>query len=85
MLKFQQYNVIIYDISADFRILFGMWNSYVMSYPCAKFQHDMTTGNGINCIFTVFCFVYFWTNDISLSIMTPLSMKSLILCNFFHI
>ena len=83
MLKFQKYDVIIYDIGADFRILFGVWNSFVMSYPCAKFQHDMTIDNGINCIFTVFRYVYFWTNDRSLSIMPPLSMRSLILWNFF--
>ena len=85
MLKFQRYDVIIYDVSADFRILFGMWNSFVMSYPCAKFQHEMTINNRINCIFSVFCFVYFWTNDRSLSIMSSLSMTSLVLCQFFLI
>ena len=31
MLKLQQYDVIVYDASADFRILFGMWNSFVIS------------------------------------------------------
>ena len=31
MIKFQQYEVIIYDVSADFQILFGMWNSFVLS------------------------------------------------------
>ena len=31
MIKFQQYEVIIYDVSADFKILFGMWNSFVLS------------------------------------------------------
>ena len=41
-IKFQQYDVIIYDVSADFRILFGMWISIVMSYSCAKFHHDIT-------------------------------------------
>ena len=48
MLKFQQYDVIIYDVSADFGILFGMWNSIVLSHHCAKFHDDMTTDNGIN-------------------------------------
>ena len=73
-----QCDVIIYNFSADFRTLFGTWNSFAMSYRCAKFKHDMTNNNGINCIFPVFCFVYFWTNDRSLSIMT-----SVILCKFF--
>ena len=81
--KFRQYDVIIYDVSADFRILFRMWNSLVMSYPCAKFHRDMVIDNGINCIFHVY--TYFWTNDRDLSIMTSLSMTSLILCNYFHI
>ena len=85
MLKLQQYDVIIYDASEGLRILLGMWNSLVMSYPCAKFKHDMTINNGIKCIFPVFCFVYFWTNNKSLRIMTSLSMMSLILCKFFHI
>ena len=40
-----------------------------MSYPCTKFQHGMTINKGINCIFPVFCFVYFWTNDKSLILM----------------
>ena len=43
-----QYHFIIYDISADFGILFGMWNSIVPNYPCAKFHHDMAIDNGIN-------------------------------------
>ena len=73
-LKFQKYDIIIYDISADFKILFGMWSSLVMSYHCAKFYHVMTITNGINCI----CFVYFWTTDRGLSIMTSLSITSLI-------
>ena len=59
MLNFQKYDVIIYDLSADFRILFGMWNSFVMSYPCAKFKHDMTINNGINCIFLLFVLCIF--------------------------
>ena len=60
----------ICDFSADFRILFGMWNTSVMSYPCAKFKHDMAINNLI--IIFDFCFVYSWTNDKSLSIMTSL-------------
>ena len=63
MLKFQKYYVIIYDASTDFRILFGMWKSLIMSYSSAKFHNDMTIKSGINCIFHVFCFVYFWTKD----------------------
>ena len=31
-LKFQQCDVIFYDVSADLGILFGVWNSLVMSY-----------------------------------------------------
>ena len=46
-----------------------------------NFQHDMAIDNRINCIFTVFRFVYFWTNGRSLSIITSLSMRSLILRN----
>ena len=60
MLKFQQYDLITHDISADFRILSGMWNSFVTSYPCSKFQHDMTINNGVYFIFPGFCFVYFF-------------------------
>ena len=85
MLKCQQYGVIIYDVSADFEILFGMWNSLVMSYPCEKFHHHMTINNGSNCILHMFCFVYFWTNDRGLSIMTSLSMTSSISCKSFFI
>ena len=49
-LKFQPHDVIIYDVNADFGILFGMWNILVMSYPCAKFHNDMTINNRNNCI-----------------------------------
>ena len=59
MLKFQLNDLIIYDFSADFRILFGMWNSFVMSYPCAKSKHDMTINDGINCIFPIFLLCLF--------------------------
>ena len=69
-IKFQQYGVIIFDVSADFEILFGMWNGIILCYPCAKFHHVMTINNGINWIFHVFCFVCFWTNERGLSIMT---------------
>ena len=68
MLKSQQYDVIIYDISADFGILLDTWNSLVRSYPCAQFHHDMPINNGINCI----CFVYLWITDRGLRIMTSL-------------
>ena len=54
-LRFQQHDLIIYDVSVDFGIFFGMWNSLVMSYFCAKFHHDPTIDNGINCIFHVIC------------------------------
>ena len=71
MLKFQQHDVITYDVSVDFGTLFGMWNNLVMSYPCAKFYYDMTIYNGIPFIFHVFfVFVYFWVNDKGLSIIT---------------
>ena len=58
-LKFQQYHVNIYDVTADFGILFGVWIGLVTSYPCAKFQYDMTINNGIYCVFHVLCFMYF--------------------------
>ena len=76
-LGFQQF-----DLGVDFRILFGMWNSLVMSYPCAKFHHDMIINYGITYIFHVFSFVYFWTNDKGLSIMTSFIPFMQI---FFHI
>ena len=79
MLKFQQYEVIIYDVSAEFEISFDMWNSLVMNYPCAKFHYDMTINNGINYIFHV----YFWTNGRCLSIMTSISITPLIFCKCF--
>ena len=56
---------------------------FVMSYPYAKFQHDISINNGIHCICPVYCFVYFWTNDRGLSIMTLLSMTPLICTTFF--
>ena len=40
MLKFQHYEVIIYDVSGDFGILFGLWNRLIMNYLCAKFHCD---------------------------------------------
>ena len=48
-----------------------------MMYPCAKFHHDMTFNNRINCISHAFCYVYFWINNRGLSIMTLLSMASM--------
>ena len=45
-LKFQQYDVIVFDVSADFEILCGMWSSLVTSYPFAKFDHDMKISDG---------------------------------------
>ena len=36
-LKFRQDDVIIYDVSEDFRILLGIWNRLVKGYLCAKF------------------------------------------------
>ena len=59
MLKFQQYDVIIYDVRVDFEILFGMWKSFVISYPCTKFHNDITINDGITCIFHVFLFCVF--------------------------
>ena len=70
LLESQQRDVIIYEARADFGILFSMWNSLIMSYPCAKFHHDITINNGINCICHAFCFVCYWTIDGGLSIMT---------------
>ena len=41
-LKFRQYDFIIYDVIADFGILFCMWNLLVMSYSRANIHHDIT-------------------------------------------
>ena len=57
-LKFQHDDVIIYDVSGDFGILFGMWNRLVMCYLCAKFYFDTTMITCNRCIFHV-CFFYF--------------------------
>ena len=37
MLKFREYDIIIYYVSVDFEILFNKWNSLVMSYPVQNF------------------------------------------------
>ena len=53
-LKFQHDDVIISDVSEDFRIFFGMWNRFAMSYFCAKFCCDMTLIACNTCIFHVY-------------------------------
>ena len=87
MLKPQKYDVIIYDVSADFGYLLAMKNSIIMSYSCAKFHHDMTINNRINCIFCfLFRLCFFWTTDRGLSELTSLTLcKSFVifeLCGF---
>ena len=74
-LKFQNNDVIIFDVSGDFGIFFGMWNRLVMSYLCAKFCCDSTliTRNAFSCTF----FCIFLQMDGGFSIMTSLSMTSL--------
>ena len=67
MLKFKKYDVIIYDVSARFTLSFGMWNSFVMNYPCAKLKHDMTINKGINCIFSFFVCIFGQTTEVSVS------------------
>ena len=52
-LIFQQHDVIIYDIGVDFKILFALWNSLVMSYTCAKFHFDMM--ELLACFIRLFC------------------------------
>ena len=54
MLEFQHNDVIIFDISGDFGIFFGMWNNLVMSYPCAKFCYLLHVIHAFSCIFFVF-------------------------------
>ena len=71
MLKFQHDDVIIYDISRDFEIVFDLWNRLVMSYPYSKFNYDMTINNRDACIFHVFCFI-FRQSDGGFSIITSL-------------
>ena len=84
------YKLLTYDVSADFGILFGMWNRLVMSNPCAKCYHDMTTNNGIHCIFHACLFCVFWTNDRGLSKKTLLTIIIIIydvlgFMNFSHL
>ena len=63
-LKFQQYDVTIYDVRADFRILFGMCNGIVLIYP--KFHRDVTINDGIEFfMFSVLC-VFGQTTEVSL-------------------
>ena len=81
--KFQKYEGIIYDVSVDFRTLFGLWNFLAMSYPCEKFNHDMAINDGIDGIFHIFCFVYCWTNYRGLSVINDVIISSVI--NFMHI
>ena len=58
MLKFQNDDVIIFDVSGDFGIFFGMWNRLVMRYLCAKFCCGTTLITCNTCIFDVY-FLYF--------------------------
>ena len=72
MLEFQHDDVIVYDISGDFKILFGICNRLLMSYPCTKLHHDTTINNGdtmgVLCIFQ--------QNNRGLDIMISLSLTS---------
>ena len=78
-LNFQHNDVIIFDVSSDFRIFFGMWERIVMSYHCAKCCHDTTLITCNTCIFHVY-FLYFSTNRLFFTkgfiVMTSLSMTS---------
>ena len=53
MLKIQEYDGIIWHICADFRISFGMWNSIVLNYPCARFHTDMAINNRITHLYRI--------------------------------
>ena len=44
MLRSQQYEVIIYDVSADFGYVLAVKNSIIMSFSCAKLHHDRLAG-----------------------------------------
>ena len=55
MLRFRHDDVSIYDVSGDLGNLFGLWNTLVMSYICAKFHCDTTIITCHTCIFHV-CF-----------------------------
>ena len=54
MFKFQHDDVITYDLSGDFIILFSMCIILVVNYPCAKFPEIATINKGDTCIFHVF-------------------------------
>ena len=76
-LKFRPDDVIIYDVSGDFEILFSMWDRLVMSYvyTCAKFHCHPTIITCNTFIFHV-CFLYFSQNDIGFRKMTSLYVTS---------
>ena len=65
-LKFQQYDVIIYDASENFGILSGIWNTLVMRLSCAKFHHDVTINNGI-----IFCVNILGTKFLKIAVSQP--------------
>ena len=57
MLKFEHDDVIVFDVSGDFGIFFGMWNRLVMSYLCTKICCDTTLITCNTCIFNAY-FLY---------------------------
>ena len=77
-LKFQHDGVIIFDVSGDFGIFFGMWNKLVMSYLCAKFCFDTTLIACDTCIF-MYIFCIFLQIDRGFSVITSLSIMSQLL------
>ena len=85
-LKFQHDDVIIFDVSGDFGIFFGMWNRLVMSYLCAKFCCDTTLIACNTFIFHVYFCIFPQINR-GFSVMTSLSMtsQSLSACECFSV
>ena len=72
-LEFRQDDVIIYDVSEDFRILLGIWNRLVKGYLCAKFSCYRTIVICNTCIFHI-CSFYFSYSRQGFQQMTSLSM-----------
>ena len=57
---FQDNDVITYDISGVFRILFGLWNRLVMRYLCGKFHcHAIIINMYVIIAFFMYVFVFF--------------------------
>ena len=75
-LKFQHDDVIICDVSGDFRILCGMWNKLVMSFLFRKISLSYDRYLHVIHAFFMYVFCNFSTSGQGFSIMTSLSMTA---------